>query len=189
MTHEESLNLIKGMIQSAQNKMHDNSIHYLLWGWLVSVAAIVHFVLLKIDYQNPLIVWPVFMTLGGISAGVIGYRDNKKSTVKTYTDRLMTYVRGGMVVCMFILFSQGAHLEWEVVYPILMLLWGWALFISGGMVRFKPLMFSGALNWVLGIIGFYVSFENQLVLIAASMVFSYLVPGYMLRAKARANAA
>lgn len=31
MTHEESLNLIKGMIQSAQNKMHDNSIHYLLW--------------------------------------------------------------------------------------------------------------------------------------------------------------
>jgi len=189
MSHEDSLQLIKGMIQSAQNKMTDNSIHYLLWGWLVSTAAILHFVLLKLDYQNPWIAWPVLMTLGGISAGVIGYRDNKKATVKTYTDRLMTYVWGGMVVCMFILLSQGTHLDWEVVYPILMLFWGWALFISGGMVRFKPLMFGGALNWVLGIIGFYLTFENQLLLIAASMVFSYLVPGYLLRAKVKANAA
>lgn len=189
MTHEESLNLIKGMIQSAQNKMQDNSIHYLLWGWLVSVASIVHFTLIQVNFQSPWLVWPVIMPIGGIAAGIVGHRQGKKASVKTYTDRLMSFVWGGMVICMLILLSQGAHLEWGVVYPILMILWGWALFISGGMVRFKPLMFGGALNWILGTIGFYVTFENQLLLIAASMVFSYLVPGYMLRAKARVNAA
>lgn len=189
MTHEESLKLIKGMIHSAQNKMQDNSIHYLLWGWLVSIASLVHFTLIQMDVQNPWLVWPVAMPLGGIAAGIIVYRHGKKATVTTYTDRLMSYVWGGMVICMLLLLSQGSRIGWEIVYPILLILWGWALFISGGMVRFKPLIVGGALNWVLGLVGFFQSFETQLLIIAVSMVVSYLIPGYLLKAKMKRNAA
>ncbi len=119
----------------------------------------------------------------------MGYRQGKKSTVTTYTDRLMAYLWGGMVVVMLALLVQGARMGWDEVYPILFLLWGWALFVSGGMVRFMPLMWGGVFNWAMGIFAFYQSFEVQLLLIATSMIATYLIPGYMLRLKFKKDAA
>lgn len=52
LTHEESLRLIGGMIQTAQNKFTDNSSHYLLWGYLVALASFIHYVLIRLGLQE-----------------------------------------------------------------------------------------------------------------------------------------
>ncbi len=190
LTHEESLRLIGGMIKTAQNRLTDNSSHYLLWGYLVTLAAVIHYVLIQMGIPElAWVPWPILMSVGGIIAGFMGYRQGKKSTVTTYTDRLMAYLWGGMVVVMLALLVQGARMGWDEVYPILFLLWGWALFVSGGMVRFMPLMWGGVFNWAMGIFAFYQSFEVQLLLIATSMIATYLIPGYMLRLKFKKDAA
>ena len=156
---------------------------------MVSVASIDHFTLIQVDFQSPWHVWPVIMPISGIAAGIVGHRQGKKASVKTYTDRLMSFVWGGMVICMLLLLSQGGRFGWDIIYPTLLVLWGWALFVSGGMARFKPLMIGGALNWIFALIGFFQPFEIQLLIIAASMIVSYLIPGYLLRAKMKKNAA
>jgi hypothetical protein len=190
LTHEESLRLIGGMIQTAQNKFTDNSSHYLLWGYLVALASFIHYVLIRLGLQElAWVPWPILMTAGGIIAGIMGYRSSKKAQVTTYTDRVAGFVWGGMVIVMFALLIQGASLGWQVVYPILMLLWGWALFISGGMIRFTPLILGGIYNWAMGIFAFYQPFDVQLLLIATSMVATYLIPGYMLKLKVKRDAA
>ena len=38
MSHEDSLRIIKNMIQSAKNDFEDDSFYYLFWGWLVFVV-------------------------------------------------------------------------------------------------------------------------------------------------------
>lgn len=190
LTHEESIRLIGGMIKSAQNKLTDNSAFYLLWGYMVALAAILHYVLIQMGIPElAWMPWPILMTASGIIAAIMGVRKGKKAEVTTYTDRLMGYLWGGMVVVMVILLVMGAALGWSTVYPILMLLWGWALFVSGGMVRFPPLMWGGVFNWALGAFAFFQTFEVQLLLIATSMFATYLVPGYMLRIKLKKDAA
>lgn len=190
LSHEESLRLIGGMIKSAQNRMTDDSAHYLIWGYLAALAAVLHYAMIQMGIPElAWVPWPILMTAGGVIAGVKGYRQSKEARVTTYTDRLMGYVWGGMVVIMLTLLVNGSLLGWATVYPILILLWGWALFISGGMVRFAPLLWGGVFNWALGTFAFYQSFEVQLLLIATSMIVSYLIPGYMLRMKIKRDAA
>lgn len=189
MNHEESLKIINSMIQRAQNKMTDNSIHYLIWGYMVSIAALAHYTLLQFDYDQAWLPWPVLMTAAGIFAGIKGAKKAKQSGARSYTDRLMSFLWGGMVVVMLALISQGAQIGWDKVYPIFVLIWAWALFVSGGMLRFKPLLFGAFLNLIIALVAFYQEFEIQLLLLALSMIGSYLVPAYMLKRKIRNNAA
>jgi len=44
-------------------------------------------------------------------------------------------------------------------------------------------LIGGIINWALAVIGFYVGFETQLLLLAAAVMFGYIVPGYMLRSR------
>jgi hypothetical protein len=43
-------------------------------------------------------------------------------------------------------------------------------------------MIGGILNWLIALTAFYVSFDIQLLLLALSMVVSYLIPGYLVKA-------
>jgi hypothetical protein len=51
--------------------------------------------------------------------------------------------------------------------------------LSGVIFRFRPLMIGGILNWIIALTAFYVDFDIQLLLLALSMVVSYLIPGYL----------
>jgi hypothetical protein len=56
-------------------------------------------------------------------------------------------------------------------------------FVTGIIVRFKPLIFGGIIFWVLGVINFLLPFEYQNPVSVVAFVLGYLVPGYMLKGK------
>lgn len=59
-----------------------------------------------------------------------------------------------------------------------------ATFVSGIIIRFKPLLVGGVIFWVAGTLCFIVSPLDQYLVGGAAMIFGYLIPGYMLsRAK------
>ena len=68
-------------------------------------------------------------------------------------------------------------------YPMVLMVYGLWLFISGGAIKFKPLIIGGIINWLIGIISFFVPFDLQLLLLAAAVLLGYIIPGYMLKAK------
>jgi hypothetical protein len=49
ITQKESLEIISRMIHSAKSSLSDNSIFYLLWGWLVLAALIAELVLVRLN--------------------------------------------------------------------------------------------------------------------------------------------
>jgi membrane protein implicated in regulation of membrane protease activity len=68
----------------------------------------------------------------------------------------------------------------EGAYPIIMFLYGLGTFVSGGILKFRPLVWGAVGAWATGIAALFVTFQHQLILLAISVLVSYLIPGYLL---------
>jgi hypothetical protein len=182
MKNEESLQLIHRMINTAKENIEDDSFYFLLWGWFVFAACILHFVLLKTVPDMQGIGWVILMPLGGIISMVYGIRQEKKQRVKSYIDDLMKYVLISFLVSLFtvLFFMNTLGIS---TYPLVMLIYGIWLFISGGALKFRPLIIGGIVNWLLGITAFFFAFEIQLLILALAVLLGYIIPGHLLKMK------
>ncbi|MEL6626715.1 MAG: hypothetical protein AAFQ83_00295 [Bacteroidota bacterium] len=184
MNEQQSLQLIHQMIANARGQIKDDGYFYLLWGWLIVSASLIHYGLLDLD--QPLFIggiWIIALTIGVIASYIVGKRRAKQTQVRPYTLDLVLYLWIGLGSCFFLILGMAftATLTFEVAYPLFMMLYGLGAFISGGVLRFSPLIFGAIGAWLLTIIAFFVPFDIQLLLLASSIVSAYLVPGYLLR--------
>lgn len=178
---QKQLDLIEEMIAQTKTNISEGSIFYLLWGWLVVIAAGLHYFLLNYsDYNHPYIAWPILMTLGAVISAVIGNRQEKKKRVKTFVDRAIGYLWLGFTISLILVLVCMIKIRPEGAYPIVILLYGLGTFVSGGILKFPPLIWGGIVSWLLGLAALFVSFSDQLLLIIAAVVFSYIIPGYLL---------
>jgi hypothetical protein len=182
LNEKESLAIIGSMIAGTRRKLSHDSVHYLLWGWSVLLAALAHFALLQASYEHHYLPWAILMPATGIAAAVIGSRQAKQSTVKTHIDTAMTYLWLGFLVLLLLVLVASVKMGWENSYPLIMWLYGLGTFVSGGILKFKPLIYGGIASWILGAFAIFMPFEQQLLLLAAAIVCSYIVPGHLLKA-------
>ncbi|MBD2716012.1 hypothetical protein KBK19_13295 [Microvirga sp. STR05] len=181
----ESLRLIQEMIQAAKQDLSDHSFDLLLWGWLVLIAALGHYGLLHSGYDKPWLAWPVLMGLGSVAAFVNGARRVRRERVRTAQADFMVYLWGGFGVLMVMLIGVGAAYGWGKAYPLIIALYGLGTFATGGALRFRPLIWGGAACWILATVAFRVSFDAQLLLVAAAVLVAYIVPGHLLKSQYR----
>ena len=182
LSGQESMEIISRMISTVRNDIQDDSFHYLQWGWLVLIASLGNFFLLQSGYEHPYILWTILMPLGGIGSMIYGRMQEKKQKVKTYLDDFMKYALISFLVSllMVLVFSSKLGLA---TYPMVMMVYGMWLFVSGGAIKFRPLIIGGVINWVLGIAAFFADFPQQLLLLSAAVLLGYIIPGHMLRNK------
>ena len=175
----ESLQIIQQMISQAKQQYSDDSFMYLLWGWLVFIASLSHYILAYEGFEYAQMVW-LLMIVGGIASAIYGRKKRKLEQVKTYIDEFAKYVLTAFMVSLFIVLFFMQHLQLNC-YPMVMMVYGIWLYVSGGTLRFKPIMIGGIINWVLAIAAFYADFNTQLLLLALAVLCGYIIPGYMLR--------
>jgi hypothetical protein len=181
LTEIESIEVIQKMINTVKNDLEDSSFYFLLWGWFVFVASTGHYLLWQMDYSNPEMVW-LLMPVGAVITFFYGRKQGKKQKVKSYTEDIMKYVLIAFLISLAtVLFMQG-KLQLNT-YPMVMMIYAVWLFISGGAIKFKPLIFGGIVNWILGIISFFVTFKIQLLLLALAVLLGYIIPGHMLKSR------
>ena len=178
MSSEESLRVIQQMIHTAKRDFEDDSFHYLLWGWLVFAASLGQFILYKQGFEHSEITW-LLMPVGAVIAFLYGRKQEKTERVKTYVSDFVKYVIGSMVISLFIVLCFSGKLQ-TYTYPIIMILYASMLFIMGGILQFKPLMFGGITNWILSIVAFFNPIEMQLLILALAVLLGYIIPGYLL---------
>jgi hypothetical protein len=185
LNETESLALISSMIKKTQGSLQDNGFYFLLWGWLVFCASSIQYVLLKMEMPEASnYTWAILMPLGGIISGVRGWKDGKKSRVKTYTDELLNYALIAFTTALFIvLIFMSMHGGWQLAYPMIMMVYGMWLFISGGALKFKPLVIGGIINFGCAIAGFYIHTYELILLLSFAVLAGYIIPGHLLNAK------
>jgi hypothetical protein len=180
---KDSLKLIHEMIQASRNNIRDNAFFYLLWGWLVLCASIGHFVLEMIDFRYCWIPWPVLMTIGMIASVIQGIRLGKKSQVITHMDKAVIYLWYGFffVVIILLAMAMAGKLAWEAANPLIITLYGLGTFVSGGILKFRPLIWGGVFCWVASVAAFYTPYPYLMLITGLSIIVAYLIPGYLLR--------
>lgn len=180
---EESFKLINSMISTAKNKLANDGFHIIFWGWLITVCALTHYITLKLDLQWGNWVWVILPPAGGIFSAFYGYRQKRTKQVKTYVDTYLGYLWRAFIIGMFITLIFLPHFGIKQTYFSLMILYGIATFISGGILSFKPLVIGGLLSFAFAVLSVFFGDTEQLLCISGALICSYIVPGHLLRSK------
>jgi hypothetical protein len=179
---EESLRLIRSMIDKTKQDISDKSIYYLVWGWTTFIACTGQFVLKHIyHYEKHYQVWWLCIVAIVFTAWY-GIREGKTRKVKTYVGDSIKYLWIGMGLCYFVLSAILSKIGWDSsVFPFFIMLYGLGTFISGNIIRFRPLVIGGVFAWTLAIGAVYAAYDYQMLFAAAAILMSYIIPAYLLR--------
>ena len=187
MSPQANLQLIESMINRARDKFSENGHLYLLWGWAVFVCSIAHFFLLNVfHYEKHYMVWMLTWFVAFYQMIYLAKR-KKKERVKTYTDDIMSYVWLTFVISMvltgFTLARGNVDGYFKLINPFFLMLYGIPTFLSGIILKFKPLIIGAVLCWVLSIVSTFINYEYQLLLLSVAMLVAWIIPGYSLQSK------
>lgn len=179
---EQSLQVIQSMISKTKQDMSDDGIYFLVWGWITLIACTGQFVLKHIiKYEQHYQVW--WLVVVGIVFSIRhGIKEDKQRKVKTYVGEAMKFLWIGMGVSYFVLSMILSKIGWgAAVFPFFIMLYGLGTFVSGSIIKFRPLVIGGIIAWALAIGAAYVEYDYQMLFGAAAILISYIIPAYMLR--------
>jgi hypothetical protein len=180
---EEGLKTIYAMIRSAKSTIGENYRYYLLWGYLVLSACLLEFILIRmVHFTQHYLVWPVLMGSGALITAfwAIGQKMRRKS--KSHIGHVMGYFWGGWMVSFLILMLFANLLQdYNVILPLTLAMYGLGIFVSGGVVDFRPLIIGGIISWLAAVVAFFQPYTLQLLIVSVVILVSYIIPGHMLR--------
>lgn len=184
LSGEQSLEIIHQMINQAKNRFSENGFLYLLWGWLILICSVVHFILLHLNwFSHPEIIW-ASCWVAIIFQVIFINRKRKKEVVRTYSENIVKYIWISFSIAMFILFFLLIKNDgWEQVNSLFLMLYGIPTFLSGVVMQFKPLRIGGLVCWGLAVLATFLMPVYGLLLLATAMIAAWIVPGYLLRKK------
>ena len=182
MSEKESLELIMSMINKAKNRVSESGTLYLLWGWLVLFCCIVQFAGLHFfNYENSYFIW--FSTWILLIYQIFYIRKKRKRiSVKTYMHEVNGYVWWVFFISLMLVIFIGSYLKkYEVINPLILMLYGMPTFLSGIILKFRPLIIGGICCWILAVISVFISPDYHLLLVALAIIAGWIIPGYILK--------
>jgi hypothetical protein len=181
---EQSLQVIQSMIEKAKQDVADNSFYLLLWGWLIFIAALLNFSLMRFTgFEQPYLAWNL-VWIGVIASIVKGIKDSKKIAVKTFVGETMKFFGISQAILYTgLAFFFGKYDLWHISFPLYILVYAVTCFFMGALMQFPLLKWTGLLCLPIMVIAVFVSFEWQLLLLALAILISYIVPGHILYMK------
>lgn len=181
LTPEQSLKLIDEMMRQAKRSFHRMSFYFLLWGILLIGAMLLEYVMGYLGQPLHGKSWGVIGLAGGITSWIYGARQGRKEGASTAMDRVMMWLWSAFVITLMVtIIAYGVSGGGTPAGSILVLT-GLPTFVSGQLMRFKPLIFGGLLFWVLGALSYFVEPQMIAWLYIGAMLFGYVIPGYLLK--------
>lgn len=181
LSPQESLAIIINMIAQAKGNVQRNHFFFLFWGWIVWIAYVGMFILDVLDYPYPYVIWLITIPAWAYTI-YKGLKIDRAEQVVTHLDKINGYLWLGYGVVVFTIVIFGYQLNFQLT-PITLVLTALPGFVSGTILRFKPLVVGGIIFWVSGIVSFLCPLEFQPLVGAFAIFCGYLMPGYMLKNK------
>jgi len=185
----KSIEIIRKMILHSKQNLKDQLPFYLWWGWVIFLGAIANFVMLLQDISIHYLVWPIAFVAGIIGSIVLGLRSRRKVRTVTFIDRAMGFLWSGWIAFLFLVLACAymGFFSWSLTCAVIIGLHGLGTFVSGGILRFQPLVIGGIISFVISLVCIIfrfsvdIHFDIMLIALALSILISYLIPGYLLR--------
>ena len=188
LTEKDSLKLITEMIKAAKGNANQSFFHIIMWGWVISTICIAQFIMIRFsDWgKNSVYIWLLVLPFGIVSS-VYGYKQGRKEKVKTFIDSVYAWVWIAFVISLTLVLIISLRNVMSIT-PLVLVTAGTATFLSGQIIKFKPLIWGGLAFWGWSLVAFGLQNELNLIINALAIFTGYLIPGYMLKNKLKKNA-
>ncbi|MBN1927090.1 MAG: hypothetical protein JW798_14760 [Prolixibacteraceae bacterium] len=185
----QSLQVIREMIQVSHKKIKHDGILFIVWGWLMTVHYTFLFVFRKVvmtyDFDKIIKITVNLLPLFGLIFSVY-YILKQRKKVQTYIGISLRYVWISLIVCLsltnMIIFNVIHEVNFELQHPIFMILIAFATVVTGGILRYRLIIFGGIAFGILAYISSYFSLEIQILLEAGAWLLAFIIPGHILYA-------
>lgn len=206
LTEKESLDLITQMINKAKDACHDTGMAAIMWGSVIAICSLVRLSEIHFGYKLPFDIY--LLTLVAVIPQIyLSIKEKKERKVKAYGDVFFDYLWLGFGICIFLMIfittaiyrelgpvaeeyrqMKGESLSfrfYEYNAAFFLLLYGLPTFVSGVSMKFKPMLWGGLICWICCIASIYTTIKIDLLLIAASSVLAWLIPGIIMEKEYR----
>jgi hypothetical protein len=184
MTGEESLKIITDMINKTKTNVRQSSFHLIFWGWLIFFCSLSEYLLIRLtDFASPWYIW--YLVIPGVLVSLVyGFINGKKEQVRTYADMIYMWTWiGFLLVATVLMLILNLEKRFELISPFILLAAGFPTFVSGFIIKFKPLIFGGISLWIIALIAYFAGENFASLAVSAGMITGYLIPGYLIRRK------
>ena len=181
---EESLKIIEDIIETEKLRFAENGYIYRFWGWLVVFAALAQYILIQIEYPYSYVPWFILI-LGGFYTGIYYSKKAKQSKTRAMSmgGRIMSMTWAAITLNIFLaaylLYGTFASTLLFTVLSFVAI----GTIVSGSLLRFKALIYGGILCNVIAFISLRTGIEYWNLLTILAVIFSNLIPGYILKKK------
>ncbi len=189
LSPQESLDIIQKAITRYKMNYRESSTTFLLWGWILTLASISNFIILRILNNMEahqlkgllsLANWALFSLIGFVflyfSQRNIDKNKKVYSSLDGYIKTIWIVAGSAFFVGTLICIRLGIAPP-----PVMLLIAGIATTTSGLFIKYKPVIFGGIAFFVFSVAATFVSNEYVALIVGAAIIFGYLVPGYLLK--------
>lgn len=124
-------------------------------------------------------VW--FFVIPGVFVSMIyGFTKGRKASLHTYAEGIYVWVWMAFLIASVVLFIVHSS-QMESVSKYILLIAAMPTFISGIILKFKPLIWGGVSMWVLALTAHFGGETISSLAVPVAVITGYLIPGYILR--------
>lgn len=186
----QSLEIIREMIRVSKNKINQDGILFIVWGWtlfFISISAYIHREMpISFRIEKILHFLGIALPLAALAYSIF-YVAKQRKKVQTYVGISLRYVWGALFISLvlvnLILFNVMHEINFELQHPVFMVLMAFAVVVTGGILRYKLIIIGGIIFGILALAASYLELPEQLLVESAAWIIAFIVPGHFLYAK------
>jgi hypothetical protein len=178
-SEKESLQLINRMIHEAKGYYYESGMAALVYGFSILLCSALSWLTAKgmiaFPFQPFYLLIPVFFV-----QSFIQMREERKKKAKTFTDEAIDYVWMGYFLAVFTTCCAAFAGFGYIIVSIVLILTGLATFLTGMISKFRYHTFVSFAIWIIAAISFFFQNETAYILLAASSILTWIIPGFIL---------
>ena len=187
MSDNELLKTLKTAVATSKRNLYDDWILLVLWGASFTLGF-----LMMYYKSTQIVVWwerNIIDTLNILAAIIlIGftlyYLFIRKPKYRTFTGISTRYVWIGIIIAhnMNVIVTKSflQEVNFSLTHPLQMVLLGFALFVTGGIYRYKLLTISGIVMWIAAVICSRIELVDQFLVRAIANFICFVIPGIIM---------
>lgn len=169
---------------------YHESILIILWGWILFLDYFRFYICKKLMVSYDIRMALVYMSTTLVILGVLYsffYLSKRVEKLKTQPGLSLIYTWISTLVFMGMIFviqkNTLGHLVFELQHSIFMILTGFAIVVTGLLIKDKPVFWGGVLFVSLGFFASFLKLVDQLLLECIGWLFAFVIPGHILSYK------
>ena len=179
LSGEESLKLINEMIGKAKQSYVTKGIASMVWGFLIVLCSLLTWAQVQYKFYIGFDVWYLlFVAL--VPQLYFSIKERAQKNFVAHDETTMRYVWTTFGICIFILSFYSGKFHDDNTTSLFMLLYGIPTFITGGVFKFRAMIWGGLICWGLSVGSMFTDLATDMLFMAACGLFAWLLPGIIL---------